>query len=238
MRARRMREGDLLKLTADHVAFVHRDLEDPPPDAGLVEMTDAEYGAIVDAWIAANPDPDFFWVFAYGSLLWMPVFEPFAELRGIVHGWHRAFCMHMVRGRGSPDNPGLMMALDRGGQCHGIACKLKNDASLRDTLDKLARREMRFKPLTNVWATVNIRTAEGMKRGIAFVADRKGTRYIKLSEHDVVERLASGVGGRGSCAEYLYKTVLYLDQRGIRDRNLWRLQALVADRIAHRRRAG
>ncbi len=59
-------------------------------------------------------------LFAYGSLIWKPEIEHKAEQTGVARSWHRAFCLRQHRFRGTPDQPGLMMALDRGGQCSGV----------------------------------------------------------------------------------------------------------------------
>ena len=64
------------------------------------------------------------WVFGYGSLMWNPAFH-YAERRvGLIHGFHRRFCLWTHAGRGTPENPGLTLALDRGGSCHGVAFRL------------------------------------------------------------------------------------------------------------------
>ena len=88
----------------------------PTPDR--VPMTDEDFAAAVAQIIqAAWPGP--VWVFGYGSLLWNPGFD-FEERRPArLRGWHRAFCMQLFRFRGSPEQPGLMLALDHGGSCKG-----------------------------------------------------------------------------------------------------------------------
>ncbi|WP_352876607.1 gamma-glutamylcyclotransferase [Mesorhizobium sp. M1396] len=66
-------------------------------------------------------------LFAYGSLIWKPEIEHIGEQVGLARGWHRAFCFRMTRFRGTPEQPGLMMALDRGGQCSGVLYNLPED---------------------------------------------------------------------------------------------------------------
>ena len=85
-------------------------------------------------------------MFAYGSLIWKPACE-FVEIRtGLLRGWHRAFCLGWnTRWRGSVENPGLMLALDRGGVCKGVLYRLPPDA-VEANLELLCRREMGFKP--------------------------------------------------------------------------------------------
>jgi cation transport protein ChaC len=93
-------------------------------------------------------DPDA-WVFAYGSLLWDPVFESDESRVAIARGWHRSFCFWVKRGRGTLDRPGLMMALDRGGHCRGMAFRLRRD-TLREDVERLLRREVITKPWINL----------------------------------------------------------------------------------------
>ena len=82
------------------------------------------------------------------------------------------------------------------------------------------------------WRWIDVVTTETPLRALTFAMDRKSGRYVaNLSEEQLADVLASAVGYRGSMAEYLFSTVAKLEELGIHDRNLWRLQALVADRI-------
>ena len=92
-----------------------------PP--GTEFLSDTEIEADLDARLAQHARGDV-WLFGYGSLMWNPAIE-FAESRaGAVHGWHRRFCLWLHGGRGSPENPGLMLALDRGGRCAGLLFRI------------------------------------------------------------------------------------------------------------------
>ena len=76
-------------------------------------------------WVAALRDSAApVWLFAYGSLMWNPAFHHTETVQGRVHGWSRKFCLWLHMARGSPDAPGLMLALDRGGACHGMAFRI------------------------------------------------------------------------------------------------------------------
>src|SRR3712207_4825602 len=130
-----------------------------------------------------------------------------------------------------------MMALDRGGQCKGVLYRLPNE-TLEAQLGKLFRCEMSAKPPNNVprWIKVDTPVEPGQDRGpvraMAFAVNRRGSAYSgRLSPEETADFLARACGHWGSCAEYLHNTVAHLEERGIRDRNLWRLQALVAERI-------
>jgi cation transport protein ChaC len=224
-----------MRLTPDLVARV------PLHDGttGLVAArtdrpTDADYEAAAAELLQSRPPSGEVWVFAYGSLIWNPEFAFVEERLGLVQGWHRSFCLGWVRiYRGTPDRPGVMLAMDRGGSCRGVAYKLPPDA-INDSLIPLLRREMPIKraspePVAR-WLTV--RTAQGDVRAIAFPISRSHPAYLPgLTEEQVVHSLASAAGERGSMAEYLHSTVTHLEQRGIHDRYLWRLQELVADRL-------
>ncbi|TGV95996.1 hypothetical protein EN797_038900, partial [Mesorhizobium sp. M2E.F.Ca.ET.154.01.1.1] len=88
------------------------------------------------------------------------------------------------------------------------------------------------KPFTNTPRWVQVQTAQGLVRALAFVVNRKGVNYMGgLTPDETASILATACGHGGSCAEYLYNTISQLETLGIRDRNLWRLQSLVADRL-------
>jgi glutathione-specific gamma-glutamylcyclotransferase len=76
-----------------------------------------------------QPDSDV-WVFAYGSLIWNPIFRYVERRVGTIYGFHRRFCLWVPVGRGTPDNPGLVLGLDRGGSCRGIAFRIAASAGL------------------------------------------------------------------------------------------------------------
>ena len=124
-----------------------------------------------------------------------------------------------------------MLALDRGGACKGVVYRLPDDA-VEANLCKLIGREMPFMPTPIPARWIKVRTERGPLRAIAFPIDRKSSRYVGgLSPETVANALAWAAGDRGSMADYLYNTVRQLEDRGIHDRHLWHLQALVAERI-------
>ena len=222
-----------MRLTAAHVARVHRDLPDPGPQVfpGLRAATDADFAATVGEMLATRP-PGPFWLFGYGSLIWRPETAFVESRQAVARGWHRRFCLGWdYRFRGSKDAPGPMMALDRGGQCRGMLYRLPDDSLLAE-LDRLVRREVSMVPSAFPWRWVEVISTEGPVKALTFAMNRKSGRYIAhLSEDELADVLATAVGHRGSMAEYLFSTVQKLEELGIHDRNLWRLQALVADRI-------
>ncbi|WP_151638820.1 gamma-glutamylcyclotransferase [Noviherbaspirillum aerium] len=221
-----------MALTADLVALVHRQVEDPGPLPDVGYQTDGDYDSMVDGLLHALPEQEDAWLFAFGSLIWKPECE-FAEERcGTAHGWHRSFCFRIRRHRGTPECPGLMMSLDRGGQCTGMLYRLPRRA-LREQLHKLCRREITIKPPNTVPRWINVASDGISMRAIAFVMNRESKAYVgTLAPEEIAEVLSSACGHWGSGAEYLFHTVSRLEEHGIHDRYLWRLQELVAQRIA------
>jgi glutathione-specific gamma-glutamylcyclotransferase len=171
---------------------------------------------------------DDLWLFAYGSLIWKPNFSFSEQLRATAYGWHRSFCIELTSWRGSPSLPGLMLALERGGQCEGVAYRLSGGMH-REQIGRLIAREITTaEDLSTVrWST--IRTPKGPLRALIFWAGPKGPRiFRKLPLQRIAWTLARACGHGGSGAEYLYHTVVQLEHLGIRDSFLWRLQKLVA----------
>ena len=222
-----------MRLTAAHVARVHRDVPDPGIQsiAGFRAATDSDFNAIVAEILATRPHGPF-WLFAYGSLIWRPETAFVESRQAVVRGWHRRFCLGWdYRYRGSRETPGLMLALDRGGQCRGMLYQLP-ELTLESELHKLIRREVSMVPSAFPWRWVDVMATDGPLRAMTFAMNRKSGRYIAdLSDDDLADVLAKAVGFRGSMAEYLFSTVSKLEELGIHDRNLRRMQALVAERF-------
>ena len=221
-----------LTLTADHVARVHKVIQDQGLSPGAELNSDADYDGWVQQMIETHPAPAApTRLFAYGSLIWKPEIEHEGEQLGIARGWHRAFCFRLTGHRGTPEQPGLMMALDRGGQCRGLLYDLPSD-NLKAQFGKLFRREFILKPANSMPRWIVVETASGPISALAFVMNRASPLYVgRQSLEAVADVLAKACGHGGSGAEYLLNTVSHLEAKGIRDSNLWRLQRLVAERI-------
>ena len=219
-----------LSLTAELVARVERMEPDPGPDPGTSDHTESEYDAVVEA-LRSEYTPDELWVFAYGSLIWNPEFESLESRSATAGGWHRSFCLKLTRWRGTRELPALMLALDRGGSCKGVAYRLPAKDHFGQ-IGLLVRRELDANPPTNVPRWISVKTKGGTLRALTFVADPEGRAYAgRLSLERVAHVLARAAGHWGSTAQYLFRTVTMLEQHGIRDRNLWRIQSLVAQEI-------
>jgi cation transport protein ChaC len=197
------------------------------PDARF--MTDLERATQVRAMLEGAPCAEQVWVFAFGSLIWNPAFHYVERRTARIHGFHRQFCLWAKAGRGSPERPGLMLSLESGGSCTGVAYRLAADAAATE-LDVLWRREMFTMAYRPVWTQA--RTPVGPVAVIAFSANRGHERYAPgLDDTAVAHHLATGVGPMGRCCDYLFDTVSHLRALDIRDRRLERLEAMVRTRL-------
>lgn len=223
-----------LTLTAEHAARVPPYEGPPLAIGGDREMADADdHVAILRRLMAGRPADGEVWLFAYGSLIWKPNFAHDAETVAHVHGWHRAFCLGWMQSfRGCPDRPGLMMALDHGGSCRGVAFRLP-EGQVEENLIAIIGRELPFKSSGMAARWLRGQTAAGPRDMIGFPVDRRSDAYVTgVAEDRIVAALATSAGPQGTMAEYLAATVGQLQDRGIHDRYLWRMQKLVADRIS------
>jgi glutathione-specific gamma-glutamylcyclotransferase len=194
----------------------------------------ASLGATLAAEFGAGGPAGDVWLFAYGSLIWNPAFH-FVERRlGIIRGWHRRFCLWTDIGRGTPDNPGLILGLDRGGTCRGVAFRIAAEA-VEEELELVWRREMVTESYRPRW--VEVRTTDGPLRAVTFTIRRDTSRYAgRLSEAEAARSIATASGRLGGCSEYFFATVDHLDELGIRDHSLVplrrRVEALCAQASA------
>jgi cation transport protein ChaC len=226
--------GRKMSLTPELVARCHRVVADSGPNPEQSYLEDADYSAMVDATLADYPQGSPLWLFAYGSLIWKPELEHVEERVAKVFGWRRSFCLKLTRWRGTPEQPALMLGIDRGGACTGLALRLP-DGDRREQLGKLFRREMTAKPSTYTPKWLKLWTADGHVTALGFVINRKGKAYAgQLAEQEAATMLATACGHWGSCADYLHNAVANLEARGIHDGYLWRLQQLVAAEIQAR----
>jgi cation transport protein ChaC len=211
-----------------------RDLEEGRMRAVYVEalghhaLTDEELSASLTATLVRRPKGAGWWVFGYGSLLWNPLF-PFVESRPArARGLHRRFCLWSLASRGRPDAPGLVLGLDRGGSCTGVAYRLPAPLAI-DELHLLWRREMVTGAYEPRW--VRLEAAGGKPLfALAFVVRRDHSQYAgHLLIEEQARVIAHASGAFGSSADYLERTRVALVSHGLVDRYLERLAARVAD---------
>ncbi len=217
-----------MALTPELVRRVHRIVADPGPSPGFRAMRNADYGALVGRLLAGRKPGADVWLFAYGSLIWKPACAIDGQESALLRAWHRKFCLRLVRFRGTSQCPGLMMSLDHGGACRGIAQRLPAGEA-EECLHQLLRREVSVKPSSHRPIWVRVETATGRRPAIAFAIDRQGPNYAgHHSPEETAAILAGACGHWGSGAEYLMRTVAHLEELGIRDHYLWTLQERVA----------
>jgi glutathione-specific gamma-glutamylcyclotransferase len=192
---------------------------------GLPLVPPAEFERSLERILATGTPGEDTWVFGYGSLIWNPLFHHVERQPATVHGFHRSFCLRSRMGRGSVEQPGLVLGLDFGGCCHGVAFRIAAEHT-RHELTLLWRREMVLGSYAPRWVKVR---AEGRAlRALAFVVNHAHPHYAgKLAPETVVSTLASARGKFGSGADYLFQTVDCLIANGIHDPHLVALRERV-----------
>ncbi len=222
-----------MNLTEELVARVER--VEPETDGargGVPWMEDADFASHAARLLdEAGEGP--VWTFAYGSLIWKPAFEAAEVMPAVLLGWRRSFCIHLDSWRGTMDQPGLMLALERGGSCRGMAYRLPDEDRLA-AMEALLRREIGYEADLAAVRWLKVRGAVGgVHRALVFyAAPLDPAIFIRLPLEEQARRIARAAGHMGSCAAYLHNTVRHLEDLGIRDRYLWELQRLVAEEIA------
>jgi glutathione-specific gamma-glutamylcyclotransferase len=161
------------------------------------------------------------WIFGYGSLIWNPIFPVVDRRIATVSGFHRSFCLQSYIGRGTADFPGLMLGLDAGGACTGVALKL-GGANIEHELQLLWRREMMAG--SYIPRKVRARDRDGDFQALTFVANRQASNYVGRQPDELAAaRLISATGAIGSNFDYLVRTVEGLAAHDIRDKRLSQL---------------
>ncbi|MDE1930763.1 MAG: gamma-glutamylcyclotransferase [Alphaproteobacteria bacterium] len=227
----------LHKLTRESVLSgeMRRLLEQLDPSVRVVP--DAEHCASVAAILASRPDGGGdVWLFAYGSLIWNPMIHFVDKRVATVRGYHRRCCLWTHLGRGSAETPGLILGLDRGGACRGVAYRISASIAAAE-LELLWRREMITGSYCPRW--VRIVTDKGSPGwAIAFLINRAHPRYAGLVPEDrIVESIARARGALGPCAGYLFDTAEHLEALGIRDKRLSRLRDRVAQVLERQKKS-
>lgn len=192
-------------------------------------LSEQELDASLQAILAVAPTREHHWVFGYGSLIWNPLFEFDMKRLVTLHGWRRRFCLRTELSRGTREFPGLVLGLEPGGSCQGIAFRLAGPRLL-DEMRLLWRREMVTQAYAPRW--VRLYGNGETLQGLAFTMNRDYPSYVGgLGFEQTVDTLARACGPLGSCAEYLLKTHEALTSVGIRDRHVDALAAAVKARL-------
>jgi len=194
---------------------------------GHLLLSDEQVAQSLEQTMARHHAGEPVWVFGYGSLIWNPLIEFAQRQPARVHGYHRGFYLWSRVNRGSPEVPGLVLGLDKGGSCHGVAYRL-HDQRLAAELALLWRREMVMGTYMPRWVKTNI--GRRVVRAIAFVVDRSKPGYTgRLDDGQIVAIALKACGHYGTCADYLLRTATSLEHAGIADPRLTRLARMVAE---------
>jgi cation transport protein ChaC len=183
------------------------------------EQFEASLARVLQRWDGASP----VWVFGYGSLIWNPDLAFDRRITARVHGYHRRLCLWSRINRGTPDCPGLVAGLDRGGSCAGVAYRVPGSEVTRE-FGRLWEREMFMGSYAPRW--LDCRLVDGTRQpALAFVVRRDAPNYAgRLSEGEILEVFRRGSCGRfGTSLEYLVNTVQSLQEHGLRDPHFERL---------------
>lgn len=195
------------------------------PEGTLTFLSDEEREASLQSALADAPPGDV-WLFGYGSLMWSPAFLHEESSAALVRGWHRRFCLWTPLGRGTPECPGLVLGLERGGACRGVAFRVARDQAEAE-LRLVWRREMLSGAYVPRWVPLD--SPQGRLRALTFTINREHARYAgRLADSEAARHIAVAEGYLGTCREYLEESVAALEALGIRDRSMARLAALVA----------
>jgi cation transport protein ChaC len=226
MAVQRLAAPSARQLTAELVALCERPVEPQGPELGISYFSDEDYRRRAGELIQRAEGE--LHVFAYGSLLWRPAFEPARSMPAEAPGWRREFCMEITRWRACPAQPGLMMALRRGGQCRGLVMQLTPRAA-EDQLVMLLKREVDTEEDMQSLHWITVVTEQGRLPALAFWAEPVSSRmFVERPLDEQAHMLARACGTTGSGAAYLWKTVESLRAHGIEDQYLENL----ADRVA------
>jgi glutathione-specific gamma-glutamylcyclotransferase len=164
------------------------------------------------------------WVFGYGSLMWRPGFAYARRYKALLRGWRRSLCVFSHVYRGSPEQPGLVLGLDRGGACPGVAFEV--DAALREpTIRYLREREQVTAVYLERVAPITLEAGDRVL-AVTYVADRLHYQYAgRLDRGAMLEYVRAGRGKSGDNAQYILETNDHLLALGVRDPDLEWLSA-------------
>lgn len=181
--------------------------------------------------LAQRPGDAPVWVFGYGSLMWNPVFDVAETRLATLSGWHRAFCLRLTAGRGTPNQPGRMLALKAGGETTGLAFRLA-ESSLREDLELLWKREMITGCYRPEWCDLHCDNGDILTALV----------FVSQPEHPLIESdtcpqrvaplIAQASGPLGTNAQYLFALEQVLNSYGMTDDVLTELAQRVRELIA------
>ncbi len=160
-----------------------------------------------------------FWVFGYGSLMWRPGFPHQDSRPARLFGMHRSLCIYSWVHRGTQKRPGLVLGLDKGGTCNGMAFHVKGH-NREEVIGYLRAREMVTNVYREVVRTIHLSPTE-QAQAVTYVVDPTNQQYAGKLSDDFLKRQVQGAKGQsGKNEDYIFQTVEQLRSMGIRDRKL------------------
>ena len=173
-----------------------------------------------------------FWVFGYGSLMWRPGFDYSRKEPALIRGYHRRLCVYSHVHRGTPERPGLVLGLDRGGSCHGVAFMIAPHG-WNAAIDYLREREQVTKVYIERRTKIELLTSHERVEAVTYVVDRKHQQYAGvLPLESLLAHIQQGEGVSGLCTDYVTNTFQHLREMKIKDRRLETLVAKLRDQAA------
>jgi glutathione-specific gamma-glutamylcyclotransferase len=184
--------------------------------------------------LADQHDGEDLWVFGYGSLMWRPGFDFVERVPARLIGLHRALCVYSFVHRGTPTRPGLVLGLDRGGMCRGIAFRVAA-AGRGETIAYLRAREQVTTVYLETWRRIALEEhARRQVRALCFVVDRSHVQYAgRLTLAESVHHVRQGHGSSGASRDYVLETVQALEALGYRDTELHLIAERLASGVSH-----
>jgi glutathione-specific gamma-glutamylcyclotransferase len=170
------------------------------------------------------------WVFGYGSLMWRPGFDFVEQVPARLIGEHRALCVYSFVHRGTPEKPGLVLGLDRGGACRGIAFRVA-ERKRAATVAYLREREQVTSVYREVMRSLWLESEQRERvSALAYVVDRGHVQYAgRLSLAEQLRHVQQGHGQSGANREYVLSTVKAIEAEGFRDAQLHQLSLMLHD---------
>ena len=165
-----------------------------------------------------DDDKQALWVFGYGSLMWRPGFPFETRVPAKLHGHHRALCVYSILHRGTSENPGLVLGLDHGGDCHGVAFRVPAGAE-NDTIAYLREREQVTDVYVEAYRSIELRgEPERTVTALTYLADPTHKQYAGALDLDSQFRIVRTCCGQaGANIEYVLNTVTHLEELGVYD---------------------
>jgi cation transport protein ChaC len=189
---------------------------------GVRVLSDVELESSLQSVLQSHPEGEDVWLFGYGSLIWNPILHFEERHVAKLHGYHRRFCLWSHVNRGSLHKPGLVLGLDAGGGCRGVAFRIRAE-QVQSELRLLWRREMVLGAYRPRW--LKVATGERDLNAIAFIVNRSHASYAgRLPLETVLKTMVGTRGYLGTPAEYLIETIRGLLTHGIRDEYLMDLR--------------